>query len=160
MNMSITASRSFDVLTGLAPKRSETVDQIQEAISKLPQYEPETNHYFHGGMYCREVHQRKDALIVGKVHKKEHFFILTVGTIAISQDGEPAIVVSSPSVIKSLVGTKRAILSVTDVSYMTVHACSSLTVQDAEDELVERDPKSMFTVGNKVADGVLKFESE
>ena len=158
MNMSITASRSFDVLTGLAPKRSEAVDQIQKVISQLPQYEPETNHYFHGGMYCREVKRCKDALIVGKVHKKEHFYVVASGTVAISQEGEPAKQVTGPAVIKSFPGTKRAVLALTDAVCMTFHRVDSCTVEDAEAELVEDDPAATFTVGNKVATGVLKHQ--
>lgn len=156
--MKVTTSHAFDVLSGIAQPHCEAVEQIQKAISQLPQYEPETTHYFHGGMYCREVKRCKDALIVGKVHKKEHFYVVASGTVAISQEGEPAKQVTGPAVIKSFPGTKRAVLALTDAVCMTFHRVDSCTVEDAETELVEDDPTAMFAVGNKVATGVLKHQ--
>jgi len=51
----------------------EKVQALQVELSKLPQYEPETKHYFHGGMYCREVFRHAGVLVVGAVHKKSIF---------------------------------------------------------------------------------------
>lgn len=159
--MNITATRSFSELIGI-PDKTEALrnpaKQIQKVISQLPQYEPETNHYFAGGMYCREVKRCKDALIVGKVHKKEHFYVVASGTVAISQEGEKAKEVTGPAVIKSAPGTKRAVLALTDAVCMTFHRVDCETVAEAEAELVEEDPDAMFTIGNKVIDGALKFE--
>jgi len=39
---------------------------------------------------------------------------------------------------------------------MTFHRTDSTSVKDAEEELVEHDPASMFTIGNKLKDEVLK----
>ena len=64
----------------------EKVQTLQAEVSKLPQYEPETKHTFHGGMYCREVFRHAGVLVVGKVHKKEHFYYIVSGTVAITTD--------------------------------------------------------------------------
>lgn len=133
-----------------------SVDVLQREISKLPQYEPETKHYFHGGMYCREVARVQGALIVGKVHKKEHFYVVASGTVAITQEGEKAKEVTGPCVLKSMPGTRRAVLALTDAVCMTFHVTDSQTVEDAESELVERDELSMFDAFNKVKLEVLE----
>ena len=62
------------------------VEALQKALSKHEQYEPETKHTFHGGMYCREVFRVAGALIVGKVHKKEHLYYVVHGTVLITTD--------------------------------------------------------------------------
>lgn len=134
----------------------QPVEKIQQAISQLEQYEPETNHYFHGGMYCREVKRCEGALIVGKVHKKEHFYVVASGTVAVSQEGEPAKQITGPAVIKSNPGTKRAVLALTDAVCMTFHRVDSINVEDAEKELVEDDPNSMFDAYNRVKQELLK----
>ena len=64
----------------------ERVDALQTEISKYPQYEPPTEHIFHGGMYCRQVWRPAGCLIVGKVHKKEHFYMVVSGTVKITTD--------------------------------------------------------------------------
>lgn len=156
--MLISTTKSYDALVGA--KRNDfmcaPIDEMQRAISQLPQYEPETNHYFHGGMYCREVKRCEGALIIGKVHKKEHFYVIVSGTVAISQEGEPAKQVTGPCVIKSMPGTKRAVLAITDAVCMTFHRVDCQTVDEAEKELVEEDPASMFDAFNRVKQEVLK----
>ena len=59
----------------------EQIDRLQEEISKMPQASVVTEHYFSDGMYCRKVFRSAGTLIVGKVHKKEHFFLCAKGEI-------------------------------------------------------------------------------
>ena len=123
------------------------VDALQKAISKHEQYEPETKHTFHGGMYCREVFRVAGALIVGKVHKKEHFYYVVHGTVLITTDNG-AEEVTGPRLICSKPGTKRAVYAVTDALCVTFHRTDATTVDDAENELVEFDPDAMFGHSN------------
>jgi hypothetical protein len=134
---------------GLAnmPTMRERVESLQVEMLKFPQYEPKTTHTFHAGMYCRQVTQAADALIVGKVHKKEHFFILVSGDMVITEGGETKRI-SGPCLLSSIPGSKRAIYSETEALYMTIHCTDADTVESAENELVEDDPTSMFGVGN------------
>ena len=125
------------------------VDALQKAISKHEQYEPETTHTFHGGMYCREVFRVAGALIVGKVHKKEHFYYVVHGTVLITTDSG-AEEVTGPRLICSKPGTKRAVYAVTDALCVTFHCTDAVTVDDAENEFVEIDPDAMFGHSNKL----------
>ena len=54
----------------------EQIDTLQAEMVKLPQLEVETEHYFSNGMYCRKLIRPAGTLIVGKVHKKPHFFFM------------------------------------------------------------------------------------
>lgn len=127
------------------------VEALQAELCKLPQYEPETKHTFHAGMYCREVWRQAGALVVGKVHKKEHFYLIVSGTVAITtDDGVQSI--TGPQLLCSTPGTKRAVYAETDALCMTFHVVDAKTVEDAEIELVESDPNDMYAVGNVVKD--------
>lgn len=125
------------------------VEALQVELSKLPQYEPTTHHYFHGGMYCREVFREAGVLVVGKVHKKEHFYLIVSGTVAITTD-DGVQLITGPKLLMSKPGTKRAVYAETDALCMTFHRVESTTVEDAETELVEEDPNSMYALGNVV----------
>jgi hypothetical protein len=128
----------------------QKVELLQQELSKLPQYEPETKHYFHGGMYCRKVFRHAGVLVVGAIHKKEHFYLIVSGTVAIT-DGEGNVQeVTGPYLFQSKPGTKRAVYAVTDAICMTFHAIKATTVEDAETELVEVEPDSMYSLGNQV----------
>jgi quercetin dioxygenase-like cupin family protein len=128
---------------------TSNVEKLQEEISKLPQYEPPTEHIFHGGMYCRQVWRPAGCVIVGKVHKKEHFYVVVSGTIIVTTD-DGVQTLTAPALLCSKPGTKRAVYAETDALCMTIHRVDSTTVEDVESELVEDDPQSMFAIGNKI----------
>ena len=137
----------------LATSMQEKVKALQNELSKLPQYEPLTKHTFHGGMYCREVWRPAGVLVVGKVHKKEHFYMIVYGTVAITTD-DGVKSVTGPCLLSSVPGTKRAVYAETDTLCMTFHRTDSTTVEEAEAEMVEEDEADMYSIGNKVK-GVL-----
>ncbi len=131
----------------------QRVEKLQFEVSKLPQYEPQTKHTFHGGMYCREVWRPAGVLVIGKVHKKEHFYVIMYGTVRITTNvGVQSI--TGPCILSSTPGTKRAVYAETDALCATFHRVDSATVDDAEMELVEDDPNCMYRAGNAVK-GVL-----
>ena len=128
----------------------QKVSALQAELSKLPQYQPETRHYFHGGMYCREVFRHAGVLVVGAVHRREHFYLIVSGTVAIT-DGEGNVQeVTGPYLFQSKPGTKRAVLALTDTLCMTFHALGATTVEEAEAELVEPEPDSRYAPGNLI----------
>ena len=135
------------------------VNALQAELSKLPQYEPTTENHFHGGMYCREVFRHAGVLVVGKVHKKEHFYMIAQGTVLITTD-DGAKRVTGPALLMSMPGTKRAVYAETDALCFTFHRTDAMTVENAEADLVEEDPDSMFEAGNKIKPGVLRHEHQ
>ena len=147
MNITVTYGKGFEVKPEFDLRQK--VEVLQTEISKRPQYEPPTEHIFHGGMYCRQVWRPAGCLIVGKVHKKEHFYMIVSGTVSITTD-DGVQTITGPMLLCSKPGTKRAVYAETDALCMTFHRVDSDTVEAAESELVEDDPNSMFMVGNKV----------
>lgn len=138
----------------------ERMSRLRTEISALPQYEPETEHYFHGGMYVRKVTRDANVVLVGRVHKKEHFYIVIAGRIAVT-DGECEPVEYGPGdVICSMPGTQRSVVSITKATTLTVHKTRATTVEQAEAELCEDDPDSMYLPGNIVKPGLLKHEGQ
>lgn len=137
-------------MNDVAELMRQRVDVLQAELSKLPQYEPETKHYFHAGMYCREVYRDAGVLVVGKVHKKEHFYVIASGTVQITDGISDPVEITGPKVIQSKPGTKRAVLSLTPTTCMTFHVLSEMTLEEAEAALVEDDPLSMYGIGNAV----------
>jgi quercetin dioxygenase-like cupin family protein len=140
--------------SGMLAPAKDRVQALQDVMRTMPQYEPPTEHLFHGGMYCRQVWRPAGCTIVGKVHKKEHFYVVVSGTICVTtEDGVQTI--TGPKVLCSTPGTKRAVYAVTDALCMTFHVADAKTVEEAEEELVQADPSSMFEIGNKVKKEVL-----
>lgn len=126
---------------------SGKVENLKREIRRLPQYEPLTEHVFHGGMYCRQMYTEAGVTVVGKVHKKEHFFMLVTGSLIVVVDDIPH-EITAPCLLTSGANTRRVIYSLTDAIYMTIHQTESDTVEDAENELVIEEPDCPFGVGN------------
>lgn len=132
----------------------EMVERLQEEMSRLPQADLPTEHYFADGMYCRVLFRPKDCLIVGKVHRNEHFYIVCQGTVRVTTDtGVEEI--TGPRVIVSKPGTKRAVLAMTDATCLTVHRTESRDLDEIEREIIEPDAKALFDAHNKPKEGLL-----
>lgn len=127
----------------------DIVQDLQRELLKLPQIEPDTQHYFADGMYAREVFRKAGTLIVGKVHKKEHFFVLIAGELSVwTERGHQR--AKAPMIWISPIGTKRVTYAHEDSTAMTVHQVSSRDIEALERELVEEDLTSAYGAGNRL----------
>lgn len=143
------------VHTPLEGDMKEKVMALQKAmLENVTPIELETKHRFHGGMYMREVFRPAGCVIVGKVHKKEHFYIVLSGTVIITTD-TGVTEVTGPYIFESVPGTKRAVFAKTDANCITIHVVESTTVEEVENELVEEDPDCVYLPGNTLKERVL-----
>lgn len=150
--MQVTWGPEFNSTVKPVDKQALMLDKVQNLkkhILALPQYEPITDHYFHGGMYCRKVFRHAGVCLVGKVHKKEHFYIVVSGKIIVSTD-DGTKELKTGDVICCKPGTQRAVLALTDAVCVTVHRTDKTTVEDVEKECVVYDPDSAYIEGNKL----------
>jgi hypothetical protein len=125
----------------------ESVERLQAEMLKLPQVELPTEHIFAGGMYCRILPRPAGCLIVGKVHKFEHLYMVVKGKVRVTTD-DGVQDIEAPRVIVSKPGTKRAVLALEDSVCLTVHRTDLKTVEEVDDELVEPDETSLYGPGN------------
>lgn len=134
---------------GFRPTSSsrQAVARVRRELSTLAPYEPQTTHYFHAGMYCREVWRDAGACVIGAVHKKEHFYLIVSGTVVVTTD-DGREVITGPRLLRCKPGTQRAVLSLTPARCMTFHVTQATTVEAAERELVQDDADSMYGPGN------------
>jgi quercetin dioxygenase-like cupin family protein len=136
----------------------EQMVEIGRAVSALPQVEPITKHYFADGMLVRTVYRNAGTIVVGKVHKREHFFILIDGEMSVWTD-EGEVRAKAPFVFVCKVGTKRVTLAHTDATAMTVHRVSTTDIEQVEAELVEDEPSSNYGPGNTLRAQALEHET-
>ena len=127
----------------------EQIKRLQTEMSKMPQQELQTEHYFSAGMYCRKVARPAGTLIVGKVHKEPHFFLCAKGEIiAWTEHGMKHLYAGD--VVESQPGTKRVTLSVVDSIGITIHKTDKTDLDEIEKELIEPDDLALFDSHNIV----------
>jgi quercetin dioxygenase-like cupin family protein len=122
---------------------------LQARLVQGPQAEVPTDHYFSGGMYCRRMRVARGTVIVGQVHKADHFFLCAGGEFAV-WDENGMRVLQPGDVICSKAGTKRVLLALVDAVGINLHKTDKTDLDELEDELVERDPASRYDSGNQV----------
>lgn len=134
----------------------DAIKRLQLEIGKLPQAEFETRHYFADGMYCRELIQPKGATVIGKVHRKEHFYMVLSGELTVVGEGKRERI-KAPCIWVSMPGTKRALYAHEDSVYVTVHKTELRDLDEIEKELVADDPVALFDARNTLKFDVPKF---
>jgi hypothetical protein len=127
-----------------------SVLRLQEILREMPQLELPTTHHFADGMYARVVARPAGALIVGRVHKKEHFYIVASGRVAVTDGEELAVEYPCGTVLVSKPGTKRAVLALEDSVCLTVHRTDKTTPEEIEDEVVETEDNALFDARNQL----------
>ena len=135
----------------------EQINRLQAEMVKLPQAELPTEHYFSDGMYCRKLFRPAGTLIVGKVHKKDHFFLCASGEI-IAWSEKGMVTLRAGDIIESKAGTKRVTLAVEDSIGVTFHRTDKTDLDEIEAELIEPEAAALFDAFNKLklADEVTK----
>lgn len=127
----------------------DRVRRLQAEMAKMPQIELPTDHHFVAGMYARRMFAPAGTVIVGKVHKAEHFFIVAAGEIEITTDNGVKRL-RAGDVLCAPPGTKRAGVAITDVIVINVH-CSNETDLDAlEAALIEPEDEALFDARNQL----------
>ena len=152
-----------DVIPTSVPTR-EQIEKLQAEMSAMPQSElqlavdaMQTEHYFHAGMYARKLSRPAGCLIVGKVHKQDHYFLCAKGEI-ISWSEKGMVHLYAGDIIESRPGTKRVTLAVTDAIGITFHNSSETDLDKLEKELIEPDELALFDSSNKLKTLEIKGE--
>jgi hypothetical protein len=125
----------------------DQITRLQVAAAALPQIELLTEHYWADGMYCRVLFRPADTLIVGKIHKREHLYIIASGEVTVIGNGKKERIIG-PRVIVSSPGTKRAVYAHTDATTLTVHRTDERDLDKIEAQLIEEDDTAMFDARN------------
>lgn len=133
----------------LAHSMNGRVQRLKRIMRGMPQIELKTDHFFADGMYCRVVERPKGAVIVGKTHKKAHFYIVVKGAVRVTSD-EGVRDFSAPAVIVSQPGTQRAVVALEDSVCLTVHRTDNTDLDAIECELVKDDGHALFNSLNQL----------
>ena len=110
---------------------------LKEYVKANPDAQPECplRHTFAPGAYARQIFIPQGSLVVGKIHKHAHLNFLMLGqAIVATEDG--ILTYTAPFVFTSLPGTKRVVVAVQDVIWVTVHLTEQTDLTKIEEEII------------------------
>lgn len=128
------------------PSRKD-IERLQEAMLPIQCEQPIPEHHFCPGVYARELVVPAGMLIVGKIHKHDHFiFVLSGKAEVASEFGKELVEAGHFSISKA--GVKRVVLALEDTRFVTIHHNSedSQDLSVIEDAHIEHEHKRIFEV--------------
>ena len=145
-----------DIVQNFKPNKAQ-IDRLQAEMVKMPQAELQTEHYFSEGMYCRKVIRPAGTVIVGKIHKKPHFFLCAKGEIiAWTESGMRTL--RAGDIVESKPGTKRVTYATEDSIGITFHKTDNTDLDEIEAELIEPDDTALFDSSNNLKQFVIEAQ--
>lgn len=78
-------------------------------------------HHFTDGIYTREIFIPAGTYIVGKIHKHAHPNFLMKGSVEVITESGGKELLSAPMFMISPAGTKRALFTLEDTTWITIH---------------------------------------
>lgn len=120
-------------------KVRSAITRLQEALILLPDSltaeDFDTAHYFAPGLYGRRLVLEPDSVIVGKIHKADHTFMLLQGECWLASTAGLQHI-EAPYTCKSKQGIQRAIFAETKCILLTIHTTNTTDLKQLERELI------------------------
>jgi hypothetical protein len=116
---------------------SERVAALGSELSKLEQADCPVTHRFAPGVYLREIFMPADTVVIGKVHKTEHFNVLIKGACLIVHDDGRREELRAPMTFVSKAGVQKVLYILEDMIWQTIHVTPETDMATLELQLVE-----------------------
>lgn len=116
---------------------TQKIDKLQVAMMRMPQVECPLVHTFTPGLYGRQIFNPKGALIITKIHKTEHQFIISQGELSVWTAEEGVVRHKAPYHGITKPGTRRIIYAHEDTILTTFHATDETTPEAVEAAIIE-----------------------
>jgi len=141
MTLTVTKTPNDIAFEAMQTPAQKQVDVLLSGMSKLPQVDCPLIHRFTPGMYTREIFMPSGTLIVSKIHKTEHPYVITKGSVSVWIEGVGVQLFKAPYVGVTKPGTRRILFIHEDCNWMTFHATNHKTPEDAEVDIIYNPEK-------------------
>jgi len=92
-------------------------------------------HSFCNGIYVREIFIPKGMIVVGRIHKHAHPNFLLQGSVLVATESQGLQKLTAPLSMISPAGTKRALITLEDTIWVTVHMTDETDTTKMVDDL-------------------------
>ena len=123
-----------------ASEHAEKVDRLQFECGKLPQLAVPLTHHFIPGFYIRQITMPKGALVISRIHKTTHPFVISKGHAAVMDECGHVEHFKAPYSGITTPGSRRTIFIHEDCTWSTFHAGdwpADMDPKKIEDELTD-----------------------
>lgn len=141
MNLAIKVS---DSPLAEVPSWKEKVSFLVEKMGAMPQVACPLKHHFAPHVYIREISMPAGSIIIGKIHKTEHFNIIQKGCVTLIGEDGTHTTLKAPLTFISHAGVQKVLYIHEDTIWSTVHITENVDLESLEAELIEPDNYPRF----------------
>ncbi len=116
---------------------SQRLDELEAAMQALPDVDCELEHTFTPGLYTRTVFMPMGSLIVSRIHKTKHQFIISAGTCAVKNNDGEWEMLSAPYFGVTESGTRRILYVLENCAWTTAHPVPFEPENESEEAIKE-----------------------
>lgn len=113
------------------------VDTLEAELSRLPQIEFPLVHRFTPGLYIREIFMPKGSVIISKVHRTEHPYIISKGHAVVWTENDGVQHLRAPHCGITPPGTRRVLYIHEDCVWTTFHPTAETDLEVIESQIIE-----------------------
>jgi len=121
--------------------KDEELDLFQVALTQFEPVDCPLKHVFLKGVYVRQIFmpartvnsigEEVETVIISKVHKTQHPFIVTEGTVAVYNKADDFLgLIEAPYIDMTPAGTRRVLHIVEDCRWATIHLLPYITGEE------------------------------
>lgn len=117
---------------------SMTNELLDNIVSSNGMDLPHKDH-FGDNVYVRELPVPANTILVGRVHKVDHVFILASGKTTMWSEATGSITITGPKIIESKAGTRRIFYTYTNIVMITSHGLNGIyqSYDNSDDKLMD-----------------------
>lgn len=129
--------RDDQIVERVELSRAELVNRAVQELSKLPQTECPLTHRFAPGVYLREISMPAGSVVIGKIHRTEHFNVLIRGACLIVHDDGRREELRAPLTFVSKAGVQKVLYILENTIWQTIHPTTETDFGRLEAELIQ-----------------------
>ena len=129
-------------MTNVVPKATQKINSLALSMAReisqgnMQPAECPVVHRFADNCYLREILMPKGTLIVGKIHKTQHFNVILTGSCSVyTRDGVEHY--TAPATFISDAGVQKVVLCHEDVRWQTLHVTDKTDLAEIEKDVIE-----------------------
>lgn len=131
----------MESMSNLTKDTQGKIDQAVTELARLPQVECPLVHRFTPGLYSREIFMPAGSLIISKLHKTEHPYVISKGRVSVWTEESGVVQLQAPFCGITKPGTRRILFIHDDCVWTTFHPTKETDLEKIEGELIEpREP--------------------
>ncbi len=131
------------------------IDLLQYSLGLLPQVDCPLKHVFTPGLYAREIFMPAGTMIVSRVHKTRHPFVISLGHVAVWTEERGMVELRAPFSGVTEPGTRRILYVFEDTIWTTFHVTDETDLDKLQEQLT--DSPDVSYVGGAAATALPKL---